>query len=951
VPKQIWKIDEFHGGINDNADPRDILNNELAVAENVAVSELGKLRMLGGVGDAHTAPTDADVSAGYGLFQFSHDMAGADVVGEVAIAPTDYLALSDTLDTTGGDSSTSVIDLAADGGAWSDGGADNVGVTFSNAVSGKADMYFVDGALRVSDAGFDATAAPKWYGYIGDNSSGTAANKVMMTTASTSVSLPKKFYERNSKIAKPSSSTYEPAETQPIHSASYTAAASEINALSLTSATSASDAVVHGNITGASVDEVTRVIVEIEAVMKDDSLSIAGSWDYDIKVEEDDGGNEIEITDNIGQGPLINYHSFEYTSNVTVDQDWSITLTVASIDTDSIERIKVNSVEFIKASGSYSDHTGLSNSSHNFHISLKQHSGSVTDAFGWGEKWEIGMSLIYDGNQESLIRQLVDESATTDKVFDWTSYNDRPPDIAVFCQYGTGWNPRITGAVVYMKRVLDKQWYPQLELDFVRGNGTAIFSDKERPVQFASLDSVNSYIFQFYQEDLLEPQFALTYESRTGISHEEKSISSLWKTSCVANRRAYIGNLKTANEDGTVEFLPDTMIRSLPNKFDIFPISEKVDVAINDGEEIIAIEEFNDRILQFKERTLYIINASQDTEFLEDKLDYRGVTHQASVFKTEYGIVWANVHGCFYYDGRRVNDLLEKDGRPLIKQSTWESFAGTPLVGYTPKTKQVIVVRDCRALFTLTGSINVTGTNTAVPGTGTKFLTELHIGDSIVVSGETRTVSSITNNTTATVSAAWGSDLANDASPDCIPAGDAYIYDMITKSWTKAVGAFPTTNKTNFAIDWAGDLIYSSHDGDATSLLKKWTDTPTQTLPKVITKDIDFGNPSQKKSVKKVYISYKGDGSAVTVLYGKDGIIPASNFYRTGADGSSTNATDSATPLHSSTVGIDDWVCAELKPVAGSITCNSFRIAIDGTAGTDFEINDISIVYRPKSVK
>ena len=35
----------------------------------------------------------------------------------------------------------------------------------------------------------------------------------------------------------------------------------------------------------------------------------------------------------------------------------------------------------------------------------------------------------------------------------------------------------------------------------------------------------------------------------------------------------------------------------------------------------------------------------------------------------------------------------------------------------------------------------------------------------------------------------------------------------------------------------------------------------------------------------------------------------------------------------------------------GSVTCNSFRIAIDGTAATDFEINDISIVYRPKSVK
>jgi hypothetical protein len=71
--------------------------------------------------------------------------------------------------------------------------------------------------------------------------------------------------------------------------------------------------------------------------------------------------------------------------------------------------------------------------------------------------------------------------------------------------------------------------------------------------------------------------------------------------------------------------------------------------------------------------------------------------------------------------------------------------------------------------FTLTGSIDVTGTNTNVPGSGTAFLSELSIGDEIVVSGETRTISSITSDTAAVVSAAWGSDLANDTTPDCNP--------------------------------------------------------------------------------------------------------------------------------------------------------------------------------------
>ena len=71
--------------------------------------------------------------------------------------------------------------------------------------------------------------------------------------------------------------------------------------------------------------------------------------------------------------------------------------------------------------------------------------------------------------------------------------------------------------------------------------------------------------------------------------------------------------------------------------------------------------------------------------------------------------------------------------------------------------------------FTLTGSINVTGTNTNVPGTSTLYLSELAVGDEITVTGETRTIATITSATAATVTAAWGSDLADDTTPDCSP--------------------------------------------------------------------------------------------------------------------------------------------------------------------------------------
>ena len=69
--------------------------------------------------------------------------------------------------------------------------------------------------------------------------------------------------------------------------------------------------------------------------------------------------------------------------------------------------------------------------------------------------------------------------------------------------------------------------------------------------------------------------------------------------------------------------------------------------------------------------------------------------------------------------------------------------------------------------FTLTGSINPTA-STTVTGSGTAFLTELSIGDEIVVSSETRIVIAIASDTSLTVSRATA-DTANDATPDCNP--------------------------------------------------------------------------------------------------------------------------------------------------------------------------------------
>jgi hypothetical protein len=104
MPKQILKLDQFHGGLNTNSDPRDIADNELSESTAIMIDELGKIRTMG-AGGAHATVQDATSSAinnGYGLFQFSHDRTGGNLV------------TSDLSGThTGGDSATVLIDSAA----------------------------------------------------------------------------------------------------------------------------------------------------------------------------------------------------------------------------------------------------------------------------------------------------------------------------------------------------------------------------------------------------------------------------------------------------------------------------------------------------------------------------------------------------------------------------------------------------------------------------------------------------------------------------------------------------------------------------------------------------------------------------------------------------------------------------------------------------------------------
>ena len=344
------------------------------------------------------------------------------------------------------------------------------------------------------------------------------------------------------------------------------------------------------------------------------------------------------------------------------------------------------------------------------------------------------------------------------------------------------------------------------------------------------------------------------------------------KAACVANRRVYIGNVM---QNGVS--YGDRMLKSPVNQFDKFPEKNSIDVEINDGEAITALVEYADRILQFKENTLYIINASQQSEFLESKNDYKGCLHPGAIAKTDFGVVCANTLGCFLYDGSKIINLIERGGVPLIKPSTWKTFAWEGNAAY-----------------------------------GETYLRVGYdpIRRNLIVRGGNATYDNM-----------------------------AYMFDMVTKSWVFIDGLFDNNSGEygNFANSpHDGTLLWNSNNDN---IIERWDDTRSSTSDYIYitTKDIDFGNPSIKKNIHKVRISYKGTTvSTLTVKYAVSGDTDTFAYFNS-----------DTTPL-SNQSDTTKWHHAELVPSSSEATgCYSFKLHMVGTVSNDFEINDISIIYRP----
>ena len=181
-------------------------------------------------------------------------------------------------------------------------------------------------------------------------------------------------------------------------------------------------------------------------------------------------------------------------------------------------------------------------------------------------------------------------------------------------------------------------------------------------------------------------------------------------------------------------------------------------------------------------------------------------------------------------------------------------------------------------------------------------------------------------------------------------ANSVYIFDFVTRGWTTGKNILTDGYRTNIVNDDVGNLVWIADPSDnSPTSAKTWlSDTANTDYFKLRTKDYSFGDVGIKKKIYSVNISYKGDASALKVKYAVNGETDFDDMYQfKNPDGGAGDDT----PLANKT-DLESWHTVKLVPTTASQANNlySFAIEFNGTAGADFELNDINIVYRKKNI-
>ena len=511
--------------------------------------------------------------------------------------------------------------------------------------------------------------------------------------------------------------------------------------------------------------------------------------------------------------------------------------------------------------------------------------------------WEFGVSYQVDEFEET---DIVLESSGFVYDMNNTSGTDSPfikislNASNIVDTYGL----RTTKIRIYMRVTNSEDWYILASVDLKK----ATFTMPTWNNNTMDLIEVNEGVYHLFATGETYPAFGiLPLENYYFYSGRDPGDTQpvQYKTLVISGKRAWIGHIK---QDGIV--YGDRMLKSAVRQYNVFPEDNWIDVVVDDGDDIIKLEAFADRILQFKRSTLYIINAPpQGGEFLEAQYPGYGLDYPSASTLTPNGVVFANTQGIYLYDSEKISNLLIQGKVSKVSKEEWKSFSIT----------------------------------TADDGTETNKVLRV------------------------------GFDPKDDIVHVYNPDFDGYRISLINNSISSALkpeGLAGSAGQIYSNFFTFRNKLYSSIRYTTMYGLQHLSDTPKEAYARVITRDFDLGEPSIRKKVYRIWVTYKsefnaGAGTGMFLHFATNG---STTFSRTYSSSTSTY-TDTSGRLKG-TAGEWKQVWFKLQSSDGSnIYSIQLKISSEDSATTDantglgkcvdehFEIDDISLVLRRKRAK
>jgi len=858
MPKQTLIYRDFSGGENTSANPRTIKPNELQLASGVMVDEQGYLSSFYPPQRSTLTERYKDftytVEPGRGLFYFKSDYSYSSTADTLASGPYHYLLVFDR--------ATGNFSLS-DGVTKTEVGDTNIKVP---------DFYFHNNVLRIGNAGKDkkdnsfASEGQYWFGPIGDISGKSLLGHTYTKRwylGKNDLTAP--FFglvgrcHGDSQVSSDSGSINPPVKTD----LAGTSTIADDSGVEFTTPSShglsVGDTVIisnseyySGSHTITAIDSVTtfKIGKTFLSVASDETPE----WRRKGEPDWFGGWNGTSASpfygSAIGARDANIANAKQYNFNYAVWIDGS---------TDELREITtiVNDNDLTHASGVISDGAfqvyppiGDIDIPMGMNLDFYQSFGSDKGAWPPGE-YEFGQSLVYEGNQESLITKLVGDNITIDAnevvyarvLISGLNETSAAPGTGV----NVNINPRLIGGRAYARKTgTGDNWILLLDADFrvtaagvgggTRTNLTDNFdswnvktagvntTDMWNDVtQGHGIDSDVSKWRGFYSNQYtINSPSPFTYEAINGFSQDEISLSFsnilsygafMYKTSVICNSRTFVANLlyyDNRNQSSSKVTMGDAIIYSPPNKMDTFPTSNRLDIAEGDGDEFTCLMESGGMLLAFKESTLYIVDVKNPNPAgwrLQGKFDGLGIKNPYSAIKIQSAVAFANNYGCWIYDNGQIKDLIQ--GK--ISSTQWQNWTRDvyrkSLFNSTVTSTATNHLNDTDAKFQTSDVsqgdkiINVTDSTFAFVGTIVSE-TRLTLVDAagsnsdIMASGETYYIESKT----------FGPNVGYDNISkkiiivnDCQNISDSpRFYDLVTGAWTRGWDNAP--DKTGAAL-------------------------------------------------------------------------------------------------------------------------------------------------------